>query len=101
MKRALIVVLALTSPVAASAQTGPRFEVTIAPAASAAPLTGRLVLLITKTSQPEPRLQLSLRGPMIAGLDLEEVKPDQPVVVDDAAVAYPSKLSTLPAGDYF
>ena len=78
-----------------------RFEVSISPSASSTPITGRLVLLITKTAQPEPRLQLSLRGPALAGVDLEQLRPDQPVVVDDAAVAYPTKLSALPAGDYF
>ena len=91
----------LLAPTVAIAQAGPRFEVSIAPSASVTPVTGRLVLLITKTAQPEPRLQLSLRGPAVVGVDLDQVKPDQPIVVDDAAVSYPVKLSALPAGDYF
>jgi hypothetical protein len=95
---AALALLVIAAPASVSAQ---RFEVTIAPSAATAPVTGRLVLLISRTAQPEPRQQLSLRGPMIAGLDLEAVRPDQPVIVDDAAVAYPSKLSTLPPGDYF
>jgi hypothetical protein len=79
----------------------PRFEVTLTTAASSAPVTGRLVLLIATAAQPEPRLALSLRGPAIAGVDLERVMPGQPIVIDDNATAYPTKLSALPAGDYF
>ncbi|MGH7680090.1 MAG: alpha/beta hydrolase-fold protein [Gemmatimonadaceae bacterium] len=90
--------LAATSSLAAQA---PRFEVRISPTVASAPVTGRLVLLISKTAQPEPRVALSLRGPTIAGVDLEQVRPEQPIVVDDAAVAYPARLSSLPPGDYF
>lgn len=79
----------------------PRFEVTVSPAASASPVTGRLVLIAATAAQPEPRLAISLRGPAMFGVDLDELKPDQPVVVDDAALGYPEKLSSLPPGDYF
>lgn len=97
-KHLLVLFLAAASPLAAQA---PRFEVSIASTASATPVTGRLVLLIAKTAQPEPRLALSLRGPAIYGIDLEQVRPGQPVVVDAAAVGYPDKLASLPPGDYF
>jgi hypothetical protein len=95
-----LLLLALPAAVPGQA-TAPRFEVTFTAAASSTPVTGRLVLLIAKAAQPEPRLALSLRGPAIAGVDLEQVRPGQPIVVDDGAVAYPMKLSALPAGDYF
>ncbi len=85
----------------ASIAQSSRFEVSITTAAASQPVTGRLVLLISKTAQPEPRLALSLRGPVVVGLDLEQVRPDQPVIVDDAAIAYPVKLSAIPPGDYF
>ena len=98
----LIVPFALLVAAApASIAQSPVFEVSISSAAASQPVTGRLVLLISKTAQPEPRLALSLRGPVVVGLDLEQVRPDQPVVVDDAATAYPVKLSAIPPGDYF
>ena len=34
----------------------PRFEISFPSAAHAGPITGRLVLIIGKTAQPEPRL---------------------------------------------
>jgi hypothetical protein len=84
----------------ARAQT-PRFEISFSSLASAGPVTGRLVLFISKNAQPEPRLALSPRGPVIAAIDLEQLAPDRPVVIDDNAVAYPAKLSSIPPGEYF
>src|SRR5688500_14646847 len=99
--RGLSRVALLLAAASSLATQAPRFEVRISPSVASAPVTGRLVLLISKTAQPEPRVALSLRGPAIAGVDLEQVRPEQPIVVDDAAVAYPSRLSSLPPGDYF
>lgn len=78
-----------------------RFEVTIAPAVRAEPLTGRLIVAVSKREQPEPRLAISPQGPAIFGIDLEQVRPTHPVVVDDRAVGYPMKLRELPPGEYF
>jgi len=93
------IVIALTAG-AAFAQA-PRFEVTFTPMASAGPVTGRLMLIISKSAEPEPRLALSMRGPAILGLDIDQLKPGQPVIVDDGAMAYPKLLSEIPPGDYF
>jgi hypothetical protein len=79
----------------------PRFEVTLSPAAAAGPVTGRLVLFISKSADREPRLALSMRGPALLGVDVNGLMPGVPVVVDDGALAYPFKLSEIPAGDYF
>ena len=46
----------------AAAQT-PRFEVTFPESAHPGPLTGRLVLVIAREAEPEPRLRISPRGP--------------------------------------
>lgn len=102
MRRAVIaasVLIALT--VGAASAEAPRFEVSFTPEASAGPVTGRLVLMIAKTAQPEPRLAFSLRGPALVGLDIDRLEPGKPVVVDDGAPAYPMKLSEILPGDYF
>jgi hypothetical protein len=80
---------------------GTRFEVTYSTAAHAGPLTGRLVLIVSKRGEPEPRLTIGPQGPAMFGVDLEQVSPAQPVIVDERAVGYPAPLSSLPAGDYF
>jgi hypothetical protein len=94
------ILVALSAAAPAFAQS-PRFEVTVASAATGTPVTGRLVLFVSKTAQPEPRMAISLRGPAMFGVDLEQVAPDKPVVIADDADGYPIRLSALPAGDYF
>src|SRR5262245_45383457 len=79
----------------------PRFEVTIPASAHAGPLTGRLVLVVARSAQPEPRLAISPSGPAMFGVDLEQLEPGRPVVIDSSATAYPAPMSALPPGDYF
>lgn len=85
---------------AASAQA-PRFRVTIPANAAAEPITGRLVLILARSAQPEPRLTLSPHGPAILGLDLEAVPPGGSVVLDSTATSYPVDLNELEPGEYF
>jgi hypothetical protein len=80
---------------------GPRFEVSVSPGVSAAPLTGRLVVFVSKLAQPEPRLALSPRGAAIFAVDLDQLPSNQPAVVDDRAAGYPMSLAALPPGDYY
>ncbi|MGH7665260.1 MAG: hypothetical protein ACRENI_13370, partial [Gemmatimonadaceae bacterium] len=42
---------------------GPRFEVTVSPALAAGAITGRLVVVVAKDGEPEPRLTISPQGP--------------------------------------
>ncbi len=82
------------------AQSGRRFEVTISPASHSGPVTGRLVLIISKQDKPEPRLAISPQGPAIFGIDLDQLKPNQPAIVTDSATGYPMQMANLPSGDY-
>ncbi|HEV2424752.1 MAG TPA: esterase [Terriglobia bacterium] len=81
--------------------TALRFEVTI-PAATA-PLTGHLVLVIAKKEKPEPRFQMN-EGYTSAqgfGVDVENLPPGTPIVVDDSTLGYPrDHLSDLDPGEY-
>ena len=95
----LLATLGATSlPCAAQA---PRFEITYAAAAHPGPLTGRLVLVVAKRGEPEPRLTVSPQGPAIFGVDLEQIRPGQTAVIDQRADGYPTRLDSLPPGDYF
>jgi hypothetical protein len=84
----------------AGAQT-PRFEVAIAPAVAQKPVTGRLVVIVSKRETPEPRLAVSPQGPALFAIDIEQLTPGSPVMVDDKALGYPQPLDQLPAGEYF
>jgi hypothetical protein len=99
--RWLSVIVASALPFVAGVAQGTRFEVTYTTAAHAGPLTGRLVLIVSKRGEPEPRLTIGPQGPALFGVDLEQVRPEQPVVVDQKALGYPAPLGTLPAGEYF
>ena len=80
----------------------PRFEVTVDPATRAAPLTGRLVVVVTKTVQPEPRMVIAPQGPALFAIDLDQLRAGQPAIVDTkTSLGYPVPLAAIPAGDYY
>ncbi|MDQ6829458.1 MAG: alpha/beta hydrolase-fold protein, partial [Gemmatimonadota bacterium] len=85
----------------AGAGTPPRFAVTVAAAARAQPVTGRLIVLLSKRDQPEPRFLASPTGPAMFAIDLDQLKAGTAAIVDDHALGYPGSLSAIPAGDYY
>src|ERR1043165_8406289 len=95
-----ILLVAGASPPTAAAQA-PRFEVTVPAAAHPGPLTGRLVLVLARRADPEPRLTISPSGPALSGADLDQLAPGRPAVIDGASLGSPVPLAELPPGDYF
>src|SRR5688500_14285383 len=79
----------------------PRFEVTVSPSAHGRPLTGRLVVVVSKTETPEPRYTISPSGSAIFAIDLEQLPAGQPAVIDQRALGYPTSLAELPPGTYY
>ena len=100
-----ILVLALAVSALKAQQTPSyRFSVSFTNEQSAAPLDGRLLLLLSSDSTAEPRLQIenSVRTQILFGLDVDAFKPGQSVRFDDAAFGYPFRyLHDVPPGDYF
>ena len=77
----------------------------VLPAGAAAAVDGRLVLVVSPTADPEPRLQVELeaplRSPFMFGRNVDALRPGARVVIDDAAYGWPAeRISTLPPGDY-
>lgn len=93
--------LALAGTRTAAAAQRERFEVTVPTVAHQGPLTGRLIVILSRNEKPEPRLTLSPRGTAVFGTDLNQLAPDHAAIVDDSALGYPISLSALPAGDYY
>ena len=91
--------------VAACSQVGhaaPRFEISYPAAARSAPVTGRLILLLTKEPEPEPRMSMgSPMGPAMFGIDVDQLRPGQPASIDTSAIGYPAGLKDLPPGQYY
>ncbi len=82
----------------------PHFEITFPASAHAQPITGRVFVMLSKTADSEPRLQVGGRGdrPPLYAVDVSELAPDKPAVIDAATLGYPyPSLRELPAGDYY
>jgi len=79
----------------------PQFEITYAPAVHAAPLTGRLILVLAQKASPEPRYQVGLNGAEILGIDVSNWQPGRATVIDSKVRGYPRELADLPEGDYY
>jgi hypothetical protein len=88
---------------AAQSSDGRRFEVVAAPGLAAAPLDGRLLLLLSTNPAEEPRFQIN-DGPntqLVFGIDVEHWQTDSPAVFDASAGGYPIRsLGDLKPGAY-
>jgi enterochelin esterase-like enzyme len=102
-----VIVLLLLSSVSVCQQAAPkplRFEVTISHVLGAAPVSGRLLVLLS-THEPEdgflePGFGAGARETWIAAREIDGVMPGQTVVVDADELAFPAPLSSAPPGDY-
>jgi len=91
---------------AAAAAAGPSFAVSFPTARSAAPLDGRIILLLSRDFSREPKSHVGpdepLDAPFMFGTDVDGLRPGETVVVDDAAFGWPARrIGDLPAGDYY
>jgi S-formylglutathione hydrolase FrmB len=84
---------------------GAPFEVSIKSGISTNFLDGRLVVLVSLTNRPEPRLNLDdadSYGPFAFGRDALKFGPGQSLVIDDSATSSVNhKASRIPPGRYF
>jgi enterochelin esterase-like enzyme len=80
-----------------------RFKVTL-PAGHPQPVAGRVFIIISKTDNPEPRLQVgSWRSRVeFLGRDVQGLNPGESTTMDSLVTGYPLKsVRELPAGDYY
>lgn len=69
----------------------------------AAPVDGRVLLVLAKDRTREPRMQVSDLDSTaeVLGVDVQGLMPGQSVTIDRAALGYPvASVADLPAGDY-
>ncbi len=68
------------------------------------PLDGRMLLLLSKNDEKEPRFQIN-DGPntqLVFGLDIENLEAGKAAVIDSKAFGYPiENINNIPSGDYF
>ncbi|MGE5815806.1 MAG: hypothetical protein ACM36C_15055 [Acidobacteriota bacterium] len=80
-----------------------KFVVTIAPGQSAAPVDGRVLVMVSTLRDGEPRFQISdgVDSQQIFGVDVAALGPGQEAVIDGSTLGFPlESLSSLKAGTY-
>ncbi len=96
----------LASSVATSGRgsEGMKIAISFDKSVSAAPLDGRVLLVLATDEKSEPRSQVSgtVNSAQVFGVDVEGLKPGEAAVIDATTFGYPVRsLAQLPAGEYF
>ncbi len=82
-----------------------QFEVTVARGLVDTPQSGRLFVVLSPNTRPEPRFTLGRRGadaPPVFATDVEDFAPGVEGLIGGNAAAFPiDNLAALPPGDYF
>jgi dienelactone hydrolase len=81
----------------------PRFIVSLAEWVAAGPITSRVLLVMSRTNEPEVRLQdTGLNGPTLFAVGVDQLVAGQDVVIDSSTLGWPLKsLRDLPRGEWF
>ncbi|HKR59520.1 MAG TPA: hypothetical protein VJS64_07280 [Pyrinomonadaceae bacterium] len=86
------------------AQSNLRFTVSFPAERSKTPLDGRLLLLVSRNNDREPRFQINedLNTQQVFGIDVDGWQPDAEAIIDGGAFGYPVRsLAQLPPGEYW
>jgi len=97
-----IFVTAITALVPLLASGEQRFEVSFPSAVHEEALTGRIYVMISRTAEREPRLQIGRTGTPFFGRDVVNLLPGEPGIIDATDLGTPvASLRDIPAGDYY
>src|SRR5690242_15662173 len=80
-----------------------KFQISFPATLNKGPLDGRLLLLISTSTEGEPRFQINedLNTQQVFGVDVDGWKPGETKIVDQSAFGYPRRsLSDIPPGEY-
>jgi hypothetical protein len=81
-----------------------KFSVALPAEGAKGPLDGRVMLLISKNGDGEPRFQITdnEKTQLIFGMDVDGLAPGQAAVIDASAFGYPlPSIAEIPAGEYY
>jgi len=85
------------------AQSGPRFEVSVAPSAHADPITGRVYVAISRVADTSgtPIRRTGESGDPLFGANVEKLAAGRSAIIDASAFGHPvQSLRDIPAGRY-
>jgi len=94
----------LLTPASLEAQQEPvtRFRVSYPATVHEGPITGRVFVMISRTAEREPRLQIGRNGTPFFGRDVEVLEPGREGIIDETDLGSPlESLSDLPPGEYY
>ncbi len=75
-----------------------QFAVSVDPAAHGDPVSGRILLLLSKTERFAP----GVNGTPVFGMNVDDLQPGSQAILDEKAFGYPIRsLGDLPDGDYY
>jgi hypothetical protein len=98
------VALALAPSLLLAQASGPRFEISFASSAHAAPITGRVYVALSRTSTAErgPIAQAGETGAPLYGVNIENLAAGKATVIDAGTFGHPvQSLRDIPAGEYW
>jgi len=79
-----------------------RFEISFPDSLSQEALTGRMFLAFGENMDREPRLQVSRYGVQFFGVDFEQLKPGEKIIIDGNTLGYPQRaMKDIPPGKYY
>jgi len=99
----LFVLLVIASAQLAIAKDGVRFKVELSATLSSQPVSGRLLIFMTRSDQQPEVVQPSLfelEKVWVAATEVHSLRPGETIEVDPDALAYPAAFSTAPNGTY-
>src|ERR1700722_14314296 len=77
------------------------FDISYPKSANAGLITGRVYVMITRSTDREPRLQVGRVAIAFFGRDVEQLAPGQAAVIDETDLGSPVvSLNQIPAGEY-
>src|SRR4051794_40279398 len=95
--------LTFGTPATLHAQTGPRFEISVAPSAHADPITGRVYVAISRITDTSgtPIRRTGESGDPLFGTNVESLAAGRSAIIDASAFGHPvQSLRDIPAGRY-
>ena len=104
--RVLPLVLLFTTcnvSMAAQASSSPEFEISFPSSPHREPITGRLLLMLSRTNQPEVRYQVGwVNSPPVFGIDVSQLAAGEAAMIDGKVPGFPLRsLRDVPPGEYY
>ncbi len=101
---AVLCVSLLSACTVTTRAAGARFAISYAASLEPGPVTGRMLVVVSRNNQLEPRLQAGSYGGSVPffAIDVSALKPGESASIDASTPGFPlTNLSALPAGDYY